>query len=301
MNNNTKPTILLLGKIGQLGSELSRTLQPLGYLIVRDYPEIDFTQLDGLTALIEQIQPSVIVNAVAYTNVDLAETEREKCEQVNHTAVAALAEIADRLGAGLVHISTDYVFDGRKGSPYFEDDPANPLNYYGQTKLDAEKAIVERAGAYWIFRTAWLYSLTRDDFVSKVLKWSRSQEQLRIVADQTGSPTWAHTLAEAITRALQLGAIDPASFIRRTRGIYHLAGEGSVSRLEWVRTILELDPHREEQVTREILPARTSDFPTPAPRPLCTPLDCSKYKNTFHLDLRPWQEALRDAFVAARS
>ncbi len=296
MPETPQPTILLLGKVGQLGSELSRLLVPVGTLHVLDYPDIDFTQPDAVAEKVAQIRPTVIVNAVAYTNVDLAESQQETCDLVNHQAVVALAETARKQNAALIHVSTDYVFDGFKNSPYREDDPTYPLNYYGASKLAAEIGIQESSAAYWIFRTAWLYSLTRDDFVRKVLQWSRSQEQLKVVADQVGSPTWAHTLAAGICTALSQGANDPVEYIRQTSGIYHLAGDGAVSRLEWVRKILELDPQRDEQVTRELIPARTSDFPTPAQRPLYTALDCSKYKDTFKLPLPSWEEALAGAF-----
>ena len=291
--------ILLLGKIGQLGSELERQLGPLGNLVVLDYPEIDFTHPRDAAQIVAKATPDLIVNAVAYTNVDKAETEHGTCDLINCESVIEIAKTARKIGAGLIHVSTDYVFDGFKNAPYCEDDPTHPLNYYGLSKMNAEKGIRANTDAFWIFRTAWLYSLTRDDFVSKVLKWSRSQAQMRVVADQVGSPTWASMLAEKIVAAVRNGGERPVEYLRQTQGTYHLAGDGVASRLEWVRKILELDPHREEQVVSDLIPAATTDFPTPATRPLYTALDCSKFKNTFKLELPAWDESLAAAMQRA--
>ena len=284
--------ILLIGKNGQLGWELHRTLATLGELTAVDYPEINLETPESAQALIRQIRPQVIVNAAAYTAVDQAETERERAWKINAIAPGVLAEEAHRLDSFFVHISTDYVFDGKKGSPYIETDTPNPLNYYGQSKLEGER-LVQQAGANnLIFRTSWVYSLRQQGgFVRKVLQWSRQQETLHMVDDQIGNPTWARMLAEIISQVLARGG----EYIREHAGLYHLSGDGFTSRLEWARLILKLDACRQEQICREILPASSVEFPTPAERPLFSALDCGLFQDVFGLSLPPWQAALASA------
>ncbi len=284
--------ILLIGKNGQLGWELHRTLATVGELTAVDYPEINLETPESAQALIRQIRPQVIVNAAAYTAVDQAETERERCRKINAIAPGVLAEEARRLDSFLVHFSTDYVFDGKKGSPYIETDTPKPLNYYGQSKLEGER-LVQQAGANnLVFRTCWVYSLRQQGgFVRKVLQWSRQQETLRMVDDQISNPTWARMLAEITSQVLARGG----EYIREHAGLYHLSGDGFTSRLEWARLILKLDARRQEQICREILPASTVEFPTPAERPLFSALDCGLFKNVFGLSMPPWQAALASA------
>lgn len=285
--------ILLLGKNGQLGWEFQRALAPFGALSSLDYPEIDLAKPDDLCRAVRQKKPQVLINAAAYTQVDRAESEPEIAMRVNATAPGELAECARTIGAVFVHYSTDYVFDGRAGRPYREEDPPNPLSVYGRSKLAGEQAVVGTGADYLIFRTSWVYSLRRDSFVRKVLSWSRKNPEVRVVADQIGSPTWARMLAEATALILSQGAPHFPDWVRERRGLYHLAGSGAASRLEWARTILALDPNPAAQICRELLPAATSDFPTPATRPLFSALDCSRFETTFGLRLPPWQEALR--------
>jgi dTDP-4-dehydrorhamnose reductase len=289
----SKPVrILLLGKYGQLGWELQRTLFTLGDLICLDFPEIDLTQEDQIISTLRQVEPQVIVNATAYTAVDQAEHEPEIARAVNTVAPSILAEEASALGAALIHYSTDYVFDGKKNEPYLETDRPNPLGVYGQSKLEGENAIREIDGAYLILRTSWVYSLRRDSFVTKVLQWSRQQETLRVVADQVSGPTWARMLAEVTAQLLAAAGSAPSDWIRERRGLYHLAGSGHTSRYEWAHTILSLDPRREEQVAKKILPAQTVEFPTPAQRPLYSALNCDLFSSSFNLRLPEWETAL---------
>lgn len=285
--------IVLLGKIGQLGWELNRDLQPLGKVTALDYPQIDFTRPAELISMIKSLQPELIVNAVAYTNVDKAESEPELCDQINFHTVEQLARLASHLGCGLIHVSTDYVFDGSQSRPYTEEDPTNPVNHYGRSKLAGEQAVLANASACWVLRTAWLYSRRANDFVQRVLNWSRQQETLKIVDDQVGSPTWARLLSQMISLALAKSNGRFFEHLEKTRGVYHLAGDGAASRLEWVQKILELDPARQEQKVTQVLPASTADFPTPAQRPLFTALDCSRFYRTFGLRLPRWDEALK--------
>lgn len=285
--------ILLFGKGGQLGYELLRTLSPLGEVVALDYPEVDFTHPEQLPAIVKELQPYVIINAVAYTAVDRAEAEPQVANAINALAPGILAQAAREVGAGFVHYSTDYVFDGSKGSPYREEDEPSPVNTYGQTKLDGEVAVQQAGGAYWILRTSWVYSTRRDSFVTKVLRWSRTQPTLRMVTDQVGSPTWARMLAEVTAQALAQGMNDPVGWVEETKGVYHLGGAGCASRYEWAKAILKHDPKRGEQIVGEILPVTSSEFDTPARRPLFTALDNSRFEHVFHLCLPAWTESLQ--------
>lgn len=280
--------ILLLGKTGQLGWELNRTLLPLGALQVVDYPEINLADADHLRAFVHASAPDVIVNATAYTAVDRAETERDLAFAINATGPGILAEEAKKLGAALIHYSTDYVFDGTKGALYVESDIPHPLNVYGESKLAGEQAIQAVDGNYLIFRTAWVYSNRRDSFVAKTLQWARQNETLKIVDDQISNPTWARMLAEMTGVILARGI----EYIEERKGLYHLAGGGYASRLEWAKEILANDPNPREQIAKEIIAASTKDFPTPAVRPLFSALECSKFKSTFGLQLPDWVETL---------
>jgi len=290
--------ILLLGHTGQLGWELRRTLAPLGEVSALDYPDIDLTQPDSVRGTIREARPELIVNATAYTAVDRAEQEPETALAINGLAPGVMAEEARRLGAALIHYSTDYVFDGRLGRPYVESDAPHPLGVYGESKLAGERAVQAAGGAYLILRTSWVYSTRRRNFVLSVLEWARSQTRLRIVSDQAGNPTWARMLAEASAQLAARGDLDIAAFLEERGGLYHLAGDGYASRLEWAKAALRYDPHKEQQVTREIQPASTADFPTPAERPLFSALNCDKFANTFGLRLPPWEAALRLALEA---
>lgn len=285
--------ILLLGNTGQLGWELHRTLTPLGEVTALDYPAVDLADEGATRALLRRLAPRLIVNAGAYTAVDRAESEPQLALAVNAGGPRLLAQEARSLGAALIHYSTDYVFDGAKGAPYTEEDTPNPLGAYGRGKLAGERAVTEAGGACIILRTAWVYGTRGDGFVGKVLQWARRQPALKVVTDQVSNPTWARMLAEATAQMLAMARGDVVEWVAARSGLYHLAGGGWCSRLEWAREILRLDPRRDEQTAREVLPALTTDFPTPAQRPLFSALDCARFANTFGLRLPPWDAALR--------
>ena len=284
--------ILLLGNTGQLGWELNRTLLTLGELTALDYPQINMADPGSLKTIIREHKPNLIINATAYTDVDKAESEPEKAMAINATSPGVLAEEALKSGAALIHYSTDYVFDGNKGTAYTEEDEPNPINMYGLSKLRGEQAIQQVGGAYLILRTAWVYSMRRPCFVTKVLEWARTQNVLRIVDDQISSPTWARMLAEDTAQVIAKGRGEPVDYIKEKAGLYHLAGGGQCSRYEWAKAILELDKKHKEQIVEKILLALTSDFPTSAQRPLFSGLDCSKFEQTFGLHLPTWEAAL---------
>jgi len=285
--------ILLFGSHGQLGWEMQRTLAPLGEVIAFDFPEIDLTKPESLRNVLRDYAPQIIINAAAYTNVDKAESEPELAYRVNAEAPGVMAEEAMRLNAAFIHFSTDYVFDGKKGSAYVETDTPNPLNIYGKTKLSGDLKVQEVGGSFLIFRTSWVYSLRHGGFVTKVLEWARNQETLRIVDDQIGSPTWARMLAEATAQVIAQGRGEPVGYLREKAGLYHLAGSGSCSRYVWAEAILQLDSKKEEQVVTKLLPAKSSEFLTPAERPVNTALECNRSKIIFNITLPCWKFALR--------
>jgi dTDP-4-dehydrorhamnose reductase len=284
--------ILVLGNTGQVGWEAHRTLSSLGEVTGLDYPDIDFSHPERLYRQVIDLHPQVIYNAVAYTAVDKAESEPERVRLINATSAGILAEAAARLKAVLVHFSTDYVFDGSKGSAYLETDATNPLNVYGQTKLEGEQAIQQVGGAYLVLRTAWVYSMRGDSFVNKVLQWAKDRPTLRVVNDQVSNPTWARALAEITGQALAMGRGEPYDFLKERSGVYHLAGDGIASRMEWAQEILKI---RAQGV--EVLPARSEEFPTPANRPLYSAMDCGLFSRTFGLRLPDWKQALRLALA----
>lgn len=289
--------ILLLGNTGQLGWELHRSAITLGEVFAIDYPELDLMKVAALQKLIEAYQPQLILNATAYTAVDQAESEIEIANTINREAVAVMAEQARRLNAVLVHFSTDYVFDGLKGEPYRETDSPNPLNVYGASKLAGEQVIQEIGCTHLIFRTSWVYSLRKPSFVTKVLEWARQKPSLRVVDDQIGNPTWCRALAEASVQVLAMAKQQPPEWLFQKSGLYHLAGDGHASRLEWAQEIIKQDPHRHDQVVRELMPASTNEFPAPATRPAFSALDCQLFTNTFGIKLPDWRAALELALV----
>jgi dTDP-4-dehydrorhamnose reductase len=291
--------ILLLGNTGQLGWELERTLATAGEVHAYDFPGLDLTKEAETRALIRSAAPfDMIVNATAYTAVDKAESEPDLVRAINATGPEIMADEAQVQGAAFVHFSTDFVFDGKQKQPYIETDTPRPLGVYGKTKLAGELAIERIGGAYLILRTSWVYSLRRESFVTKVLKWSRQQETLKMVTDQVRSPTWARLLAEATAQVLAMAGAQTRPWLAERKGLYHLAGSGQASMFEWAQEILTADPRRQEQVVRQLLPARTDEFPTPAQRPLFSVLDCRKFTETFGISLPPWQAALRLALDA---
>jgi dTDP-4-dehydrorhamnose reductase len=289
--------ILLFGCDGQLGRELQVSLASLGKVIAVDRKDLDLQEVSLIPAFINQTHPNVIVNAAAYTDVDQAEIESEVAYTINARACGVMAESARKMQSLVIHYSTDFVFDGEKGTPYTEDDPANPINVYGQTKLAGEQSIDAVGGAYLIFRTSWLYGSGQNTFPIKVLAWARKQEKMRIVEDQIGSPTWSRTLARTTTALLNLKGQESIDWLMERSGLYHVAGKGAVSRFEWAKRILELDPQPEEHVVKELQPAQTAEFQSPAKRPRFSALDCHRFESTFEIELPRWASSLETAIA----
>jgi len=291
----------LLGCNGQVGWELQRSLAPLGELWAlgsrtTDNPQglcADFTQLDALAQTVRTIRPDVIVNAAAHTAVDKAESEPERAHMLNAQALGVLATEAQRLGALLVHYSTDYVFDGSGERPWREDDATGPLNVYGQTKLAGELAVAQCA-RHLIFRTSWVYAARGGNFARTMLRLAREREVLQVIDDQIGAPTGAELLADVTAHAIRQ-ATASSSASTDLSGIYHLAAGGFTSWFDYANHVITLARQAEQADTaikikaHTITPVSTSAFPTPARRPHNSRLDTRKLQTTFGLTLPPWQ------------
>jgi len=283
--------ILQIGTKGQLGWELLRTCAPLGEVIALDYPTVDLSDSAGLRELVRSTNPDIIINAAAYTNVDKAESEPELARAINATGPGILAEEAKKINAVLLHYSTDYVFDGIKGSPYTEADTPNPLSVYGQTKLEGEQAVMASGCSFLVLRSSWIYS-RRSGFVAKVLEWARTQETIRIVDDQISSPTPARLMAEITASLISKIEANPDDWMLERKGIYHCACTGYCSRYEWAREVLRLSSNMHTKPGQQLLPALTSDFSTPAVRPLKSRLDSKMFEATFGMKIPHWLKAL---------
>ncbi len=295
----TAPRVLLLGKDGQVGSALQASLALRGQLFAHNRTTCDLADIAQLRSVIRDTQPSIIVNAAAYTAVDKAEQDEEVCFKVNAIAPGVIAEEAATLGTWLIHYSTDYVFDGAKSMPYLEDDLPRPLNVYGRSKLAGDRAIMA-AGNHTILRVAWVYGLTGNNFAKTILRLASERDELRIVNDQFGAPTSAEMIAEItaciIDRYVARDQKNAADFC----GVFHVAPKGRIS---WHGFALELIREAERQnqklSIREggVIPIASNEYPTAAVRPRNSSLDTGKLRRTFQLDLPPWQANLK-TFVA---
>jgi dTDP-4-dehydrorhamnose reductase len=286
------PRILLLGSTGQVGWELQRTLAPLGELVAARRGlggelAADLTDLGGIERLLDAVQPTLIVNAAAYTAVDQAESQPELAERVNGAAPGVIGEWAQRRGAAVLHYSTDYVFDGSQAAPYRETDTANPGNVYGRSKLAGEQALLASGAAALILRVSWVYSRRGRNFLRTMQRLMSEREQLRIVDDQVGAPTWSRLIAEAT--AIVLGKLNgDAGAIDERRGVYHLAPAGATSWYGFARRIREAGGYG-----CRLEPISTAEYPTPAQRPLNSRLDTHKLAQVFGLQLPDWEQGFR--------
>ncbi|OLF52449.1 dTDP-4-dehydrorhamnose reductase [Pseudomonas chlororaphis] len=285
--------ILLLGKNGQVGWELQRSLAPLGELIALDRQSInglcgDLSDLDSLRATIRQVKPNVIVNAAAYTAVDKAESEPELATRVNALASQVMAEEALSLDAWLIHYSTDYVFSGRGQVPWQEDDLVAPVNHYGASKLAGEQAIAVSNCKHLIFRTSWVYGAHGNNFAKTMLRLAKERETLSVIADQIGAPTGADLIADVTALAIQKIAEHP-----ELGGVYHLAATGEVSWHGYASYVIEFArSHGEQLAVTDIDPINTTAYPTPACRPLNSRLNTRKLQENFSLRLPDWQSGV---------
>jgi len=286
-------TILLTGVNGQLGWELQRALAPLGNVVALTRADLDLSQPDAIRQVVHEHRPAIILNPAAYTAVDKAEAEPELALAINGTAPGVLAEEARQIGALLVHYSTDYVFDGSQNAPYTEEDVPNPQSIYGKTKLAGESAIRAIGGNHLILRTSWVYGVHGGNFVKTVLRLAKERDELRIVADQFGAPTWARLLADSTARMIQ--GWQNREFGEDQLGLYHLTAAGRTSWHHYAEEIVRLarqyDPVlRDKALTIHGIP--TSGYPLPAPRPANSVLATNKIRRTFGLNLPAWQDNL---------
>lgn len=283
-------TILLTGKTGQVGHELLTALAPLGRVIAVGRDRLDLTQPDSIVRCVRETAPDIIANAAGYTSVDDAESEAELAMQVNATAPGIMAEEAKRSGALLVHYSTDYVYDGSKTGLYHEDDTPNPVNVYGRSKLEGEYNIKAGDCRHLILRTSWLYADRGVNFLLTMLRLARQRAELEVVADQSGSPTWARELAQATARILQSPRLAPD-----TLGTYHLSADGHVSRFAFAQTIVEMARQASGTDTgwANISPTTTANYPRPAARPLNAATSKEKIGYRLGITMPHWTEQLR--------
>jgi dTDP-4-dehydrorhamnose reductase len=276
------PPILLIGHDGQVGFELQRTLAALGPVRAACYPDVDFVNPDSIVRLVRETQPGLIVNAAAYTAVDKAEAEPDLCRRLNADAPRILAEEARKLGAALVHYSTDFVHDGEQRRPYTETDVPYPLNVYGRTKLDGDLAIAATGVPHLIFRIAWVYGMRGKNFLLTVRRLAGEGKPLRIVDDQVGCPTWCRSVAETTAAALRV--FPSADALRDVSGVYHAVCGGETSWCGFARACVPAET--------VVQPITTADYPTPARRPAYGVLDCGKLQRVFNLALPRWRDAL---------
>jgi dTDP-4-dehydrorhamnose reductase len=276
--------ILVTGGNGQIGYELVRELESLGGVIAPPREALDLGKPVAIREAVQRLRPRVIINAAAYTAVDAAETDREECAAINARAPGVLAEEARRVGAVLVHYSTDYVFDGRKRTPYVETDPTGPLSYYGETKLEGERAVQSVGGAYVILRTSWVYGTRGKNFFRTILRLARERVTLAVVNDQVGAPTWSRAVATATA--------DLVRAFSGHSGIFHLTAAGNTTWYEFAQCILDGDPRREEQIHEVITPISSEEFEARAKRPPYSILDCTACRDTFGIALPDWREQL---------
>lgn len=307
-----KPAILLIGTNGQVGRELNWMLPRVGDVTPLDRQRLDLSKPEEIRRVIRTVRPTLIVNAAAYTAVDKAESDEAAARAINAEAPAVIAEEAKKLGASLVHYSTDYVFDGSKTTPYDEDDPTNPQNIYGKTKLDGEHAIQQSGASHLIFRTAWVYATQGRNFLLTILRLATQREELRIVRDQIGAPTLSKEIANATTNILSqtcAGASSSFSF-PEVSGIYHVTAAGETNWYDFAKAILEeaavtaatspwfaAATSNLPLITRRVIPITTNEYPTPARRPAYSVLSNARLARTFSLQLPDWRMQLHSVFA----
>jgi len=284
--------ILVLGRNGQVGGALTQSLQSLGELIALDRTQLDLANPEAIRTALRELQPQVIINAAAYTAVDAAESDQATAFQVNAIAPRVIAEESERLSATLIHYSTDYVFDGGKQGAWLEDDTTAPLSAYGHSKLAGEQAIADVGGSHLILRTSWVYGLQGKNFLLTMLKLAETRDELAIVDDQIGAPTWAVTIADA-TAAILRDAGEPAQ-LAALSGIYHLCAGGHTSWFGFAQAIFS---HASVQKKPTLRPITTVEYPTPAKRPANSMLNTDKFRHTFG-DLPDWGDALQHCMQA---
>ncbi|NET71870.1 MAG: dTDP-4-dehydrorhamnose reductase [Sphaerospermopsis sp. SIO1G2] len=285
--------ILLTGISGQVGWELQRTLMTVGDVISLGRNKLDLSQPDTIRQTIRDIKPDLIVNPAAYTAVDKAESEIDLAMAINGVAPGIIAEEAKRLGAALIHYSTDYVFDGNRSIPYRENDLTNPQNVYGKTKLAGEEAIQSIGANYLIFRTSWVYGLRGKNFLLTMQRLAKEREEIKVVDDQIGSPTWSRMIAEITAQVVVQSLGNTEEFLAEKSGIYNLSPGGKTSWYGFAKAIFGDDFPNQERKLQRLIPITTLEYPTPASRPAFSLLDNQKLSDTFGLTIPAWDQVFK--------
>ena len=289
MIGNGQRTILLTGVNGQVGFELARSLQGLGRVVAFDRSKMDLTDLDQIRRIVREVKPALIVNPAAYTAVDRAESEADLAERINAEAPGVLAEEARRLDTALIHYSSDYVFDGTKDGAYVEDDIPNGCNVYGKSKHAGEQAIAASGCAHLIFRTSWVYGARGKNFLTTMLRLSAERDELNVVADQVGAPTWSTTISAMTSSVLSQALRGEQDWWTQYSGVYHLSASGATSWCGFAQAIFECS---QLEKTPVVTPIATASYPTPAERPANSRLSNRKLTAAFGLEAPAWNEAL---------
>lgn len=289
--------IVLLGGTGQIGAALRSALAPFANVTAPDRATLDCSSVGRVERFVDACAPDCVVNAAAYTRVDDAEVERDMAELLNVTLPATLAACCARVGAGLVHYSTDYVFAGDARQPYTEDDATSPINWYGATKHAGEQAVLLATDRALIVRTSWVYGKTGNNFFRTMLRLARQRRELRVVDDQRGAPTASHAVAEGTAAVIaRLG--QNRSAWKAAHGTYHMAASGETTWFEFAERLLALDPQRAEHMVERIVPIHADEYPTPARRPAYSVLDCTRLAERFGVRLAPWEQQLDQVWAS---
>lgn len=284
--------ILVTGISGQVGHELACSLVRLGEVIAVDRARMDLTDIEQVRRVIREVKPDLIVNPAAYTAVDKAESEPALARAINAVAPAVMAEEAKRLGAAMIHYSTDYVFDGSKQGPYVETDPVCPINVYGKTKAEGEQAVIAAGGKHLILRSSWVYGTRGRNFLLTMLRLGRERDELRVVDDQVGAPTWSRTIADVTARLMPSAAAN--EWWERHGGIYNLTSRGRATWHSFAQAILD-----NAGIECRVVPVPSSEYKTPASRPANSQLRTDKL--ALHVGLMPeWQGDLMRAMTQIR-
>lgn len=292
--------VLITGPDGQIGSQLLQRWPNSDHVVPVSIAQLDFTNSDAIRQTVRDIAPNLIVNAAGYTAVDRAETEPDIAMSINATAVGVLGEEAKRLGASVIHYSTDYVFDGRKSSPYTPDDTPNPQSVYAKSKYQGEVALRESGASHVVLRTSWIYGVYGRNFLLAILRQARLKPELRIVSDQTGCPTWCGEVANATIAIAQRGlrAFNSQVTFGELGGTYHVCSGGSTTWFEFAKRIIEL---AEIPNPPKLVPITTQEYAAPAARPLYSVMDCSKAHETFGVLIAEWSSALEELLRTQRA
>ena len=295
--------ILLTGASGQVGWELVKTLKPLGEVVAPARTEMDLANVESVRKMIRAVRPRWIVNPAAYTAVDKAESEPEVAFAINAEAVGVMGEEAQAIGAGVIHFSTDYVFDGLATAPYRETDSIGPVSVYGASKLAGERALGESGAGQIIFRTSWVYGAHGKNFLLTILKLARERDTLRVVADQYGSPTWSRDLARMTAEVIgqceaEAQGYDLAIYLADTGQVYHAAGAGETTWYGFAAEAVRLMREREPGVRfAEIEAIATAEYPTAAKRPANSRMNCERLKERFGWRMMDWKDSLQQVLA----